>query len=274
MPDKSKRGFTLIELLVVIAIIALLLSIIVPSLKKAKAHASKVIDKNNLKSLSTAVHIYLTNNNDTFFPYSTSFLWMSAVGKQVDNIDEVRYSPHTMIGIQEAESWAKSNPGTSDWGSNKKPWVWGNSATSGQNYYLGSYGLNGWLYSGDYSFVPDNMKSLMFEKSTAVNNPSRTPVILNSNWVDGWPQSTNALSSWQMTGSEIDSYATGARNCTHGNAANNYMMGRFVLDAGGRGETSVIFMDGSAASVSHAELWSFSWHRGYQPNFNPVLPPR
>ena len=45
---KTKKGFTLIELLVVIAIIALLLSIILPSLKMAKQSGMTVICKSNL----------------------------------------------------------------------------------------------------------------------------------------------------------------------------------------------------------------------------------
>jgi len=56
---RSGRGFTLIELLVVIAIIALLMAIIVPSLKKAKGHARMLLDRNNLKALAAAMEIYL-----------------------------------------------------------------------------------------------------------------------------------------------------------------------------------------------------------------------
>ena len=61
-----KKGFTLIELLVVISIIALLLSIIVPSLGKAKETASMINCLSNQKSFATALHMYVQSNRGNF----------------------------------------------------------------------------------------------------------------------------------------------------------------------------------------------------------------
>lgn len=62
-----KSGFTLIELLVVIAIIALLLSVIVPALGKAKIYAQKVICVSNLKQQCLGTILY-SNDNDSYVP--------------------------------------------------------------------------------------------------------------------------------------------------------------------------------------------------------------
>jgi prepilin-type N-terminal cleavage/methylation domain-containing protein len=66
MRNPEKSGFTLIELLVVIAIIALLLSIIVPSLSMAKQKACRVYCLNNLHQQYLAHGMYANDNNGKF----------------------------------------------------------------------------------------------------------------------------------------------------------------------------------------------------------------
>jgi prepilin-type N-terminal cleavage/methylation domain-containing protein len=61
---RKERGFTLIELLVVIAIIALLLSILMPSLGAARALARAVACKTNLKNLGTGLNMYTAEHLD------------------------------------------------------------------------------------------------------------------------------------------------------------------------------------------------------------------
>jgi prepilin-type N-terminal cleavage/methylation domain-containing protein len=61
-----QAGFTLIELLVVIAIIALLLSIIMPSLEKARNMAMRVRCANNLKQINLTMSMYVDSNDDVY----------------------------------------------------------------------------------------------------------------------------------------------------------------------------------------------------------------
>ena len=60
---RSKNGFTLIELLVVIAIIALLLAIIIPSLKTVKQMAQGTVCMAHLRGMSMAFYLYAEDND-------------------------------------------------------------------------------------------------------------------------------------------------------------------------------------------------------------------
>ncbi len=63
--DRVKtHGFTLIELLVVIAIIAILASLLLPVLAKAKEKAMRTVCMNNEKQICIALHIYCDENKD------------------------------------------------------------------------------------------------------------------------------------------------------------------------------------------------------------------
>lgn len=66
---KKQNGFTLIELLVVISIIALLLSILMPSLQKVKEQGRRVVCATHQKQCLLALQMYGNENKDVAIPY-------------------------------------------------------------------------------------------------------------------------------------------------------------------------------------------------------------
>jgi prepilin-type N-terminal cleavage/methylation domain-containing protein/prepilin-type processing-associated H-X9-DG protein len=63
-----RRGFTLIELLVVISIIGILAAMVFPVFARARESARKAVCLSNVKNIALAIQMYLSDNNDTFWP--------------------------------------------------------------------------------------------------------------------------------------------------------------------------------------------------------------
>ena len=71
---KRETNFTLIELLIVIAIIAILASMLLPALNKARETARAVQCTSNLNTIGTVSLLYLGENEEIMFP------WIDAAG--------------------------------------------------------------------------------------------------------------------------------------------------------------------------------------------------
>ena len=84
MRSRTNTGFTLIELLVVISIIALLISLLLPALKQARAAANAVKCLSNAKQFGIAFQSFLNDNDDVFpingWNYSEKQDWRYRLG--------------------------------------------------------------------------------------------------------------------------------------------------------------------------------------------------
>ncbi len=90
----KKNGFTLIELLVVIAIIALLMAILMPTLKRAREQGQRAVCLSNLKQFGLAWILYADDNEDKLVSSEAGGTWRSEFGEP-------------WVGVTWASGWAQ-----------------------------------------------------------------------------------------------------------------------------------------------------------------------
>ena len=160
---RRRSGFTLIELLVVVAIIALLISILLPSLRKAKELAKVAICAANQRNMNTAVHGYASEHGGSLPSYRRDGADCPSSNWSIT----VKWN-HSFLGGSDENNVNTDNPGRrklnpyvespgmfecpADHGSTAAPWrVNGDPGTNLFRWWGCSYYYMGSWYGGTYT---------------------------------------------------------------------------------------------------------------------------
>ncbi len=242
--NRNHKAFTLIELLVVIAIISLLLSIVLPTLKRVKGQAKAVICNSNLKQWGVLFHLYTNDNNSRFMVWKASSepgggTWILPILEYAQGSDEMRLCPEATVTPEEGEAI----PARMAW-----------STTIDGQYHKNSYAINNWIYDlrpGVTTVwgLPNADKRSW--RHIRHKQPYAIPMFL-----EGW--------RWGGGPSNRSDPAPPNEEVRHNTGFGRYCLNRHS------GTINVCFMDGTSRKVGLKELWDLKWHKEY--DFGDPLP--
>jgi len=254
---RKLKGFTLIELLVVISIIAMLLAILMPSLQRVKKQAQAVVCRSNLKQFGVMSALYATDFDGKLTPghgliyENQGGLWPNEYGAYHEGTEEIRLCPSAKKGHPNPvlpSDYVGSTFEASCWGD------WGDGFEYIETGDWFSLGMNNFACDAEEDpGVGPGLTSEGFEvnkywKTSTAKGAYNIPLMGDCAWVLA---GGNSDISQFMTPAEFNDVIP-----------EHWGLELYAIDRH-EGSIDMTFLDGSARSVGLKEVWTLSWHRGF-----------
>jgi len=245
-----RRGFTLIELLVVIAIIALLMSILMPALTKAKRQAKAAMCLSNMHQWGIAFKMF-TDEHDGYFDFD---------GGWINNLEPYFLNEKLLI-CPEAKKTV--------WEGGKHPFrAWHNDNNDNMRVdpgeRIGSYGINTWVYKGHSDSGTEVFGGSLRWKTPNTRRAAYGPLLLGCIKGGACPHHWDEPPEFDGDAYESDE------------GHNEDEIRRFCMN-GTNERVGVVFLDFSARLVGLKELWEIffdkEWFRSSDSNLTPNYAP-
>lgn len=243
----ERRGFTLIELLVVIAIIALLLSILMPALRKVKDQAAMIDCLANQRQWNLVAAMNAEENDGRFWKSDddTPGYWFP------------RYMKDKVKDWKTNKTWfcPRATKPIQDENGNAPPTLniynaWGifTGNNLGPNGIAGSYGING------YCLIPQGPNArTTYESGVAVSDGFKTASVKGANNVPWWIEALR-----------FDLWPTPTQRPADNEYAawDGNLMARCCINRH-EGHLTAAFLDWSVRKVGVKEVYTLKWHRSF-----------
>jgi prepilin-type N-terminal cleavage/methylation domain-containing protein len=260
-------AFTLVELLVVMAVVAILASLLLPALSRAKHTAKSTACLSNLRQLGFTYLMRVEDSAGSLRPWldANDFMW-----DELGRSNPIGICPAApLAAMKKRVPLDTFDPTYNFRGTTDQAWslflgTWHDFFLPRPGWLSGSYAHNGWFLGVPDWVLTSTNGPFVFEREADVRRPALTPIFCDAIWMYVWPKSGDLPARNLRLGSQFD-YGMGNLTIPRHGSRPALVSKDQPREKPLPGAIDVGFFDGHAEQVRLERLWQLYWNRIYEP---------